>query len=142
VESKNVKTVLAYLQAIETGDREALLNCLGRGYRTIDRTLEANAQPQVDVEGEKTQFKAWSDVHYTVHRAVDTSDGAVFIQFTRTGTLNGTWRSLNGTGQQLNCPLWEVFEFDADGRIVSEEGYYDLVAIRRQLGYDEAPFDR
>lgn len=136
MESKNIQTVLAYLRAVERGDRQAIRACLGKGYKWIDRTLEANAHSPMDLAEETAEFNAWSDVHYEVKRVVDMADGSVFTHILRSGTLNGKWRSLVGREQQVRYLLWDIFGFDTEGRIVSEEGYYDLASVRRQLGYE------
>jgi ketosteroid isomerase-like protein len=43
---------------------------------------------------------------------------------------------MEASGQRITFPFCAVMRFDDDGRIVHEEQYYDMLAVRRQLGYD------
>jgi hypothetical protein len=71
---------------------------------------------------------------FVIDRTIETSDGALIVQGTVTQILTGEWRGVKGTGQQVRREICEIFRFDADGRIVFEEGYEDALSIMRQLG--------
>ena len=128
--------MLAYLRAVEQGDRQGIRSSLSKGYKWTDRTLEANALTPMTLAEETAEFNAWSDVHYEIERVVDMADGTVFAHIRRSGTLNGSWRTLVGKQQHVRYLLWDIFGFDDEGRIVSEEGYYDLMSIKRQLSHE------
>ena len=40
------------------------------------------------------------------------------------------------TGQRIAVPFCTIFRFDSGGRIIFEESYYDMLSVRRQLGYE------
>jgi hypothetical protein len=40
------------------------------------------------------------------------------------------------TDQRIAFPFCTIFRFGSEGRIVLEESYYDMLSLRRQLGYE------
>jgi predicted ester cyclase len=64
---------------------------------------------------------------------METTDGALVVQVTISGTLNGTWCHLTGKGQKVTFDACVIFRFDDEGRIVLEEHYADALTVKRQL---------
>jgi len=61
-------------------------------------------------------------------------DGVVIVQGVRSGSINGTRRSIATTGQLVKWEFLDIFWFDSEALIVSQESYYDMAAVWRQLG--------
>jgi predicted ester cyclase len=135
--SDKVQTVRDYFKATEEHDRAGVRRCLGPGYFCIDRAVDRIVRSPEDFQDEVAQFEAWSNLRYVIENVVEATDGSVIIEVVKSGNVNGTFRSLVGTGQHVTYALCEIIRFDDHGRIVQEEGYYDLLAIRRQLGYPD-----
>jgi hypothetical protein len=79
---------------------------------------------------------AWQDPHFEAHHLTEGTDGRVFVQMTRTGTLppGRERRGIQGTGQEVTREQIDIITFDDEGKIVGEEGYEDALSIMRQLG--------
>jgi ketosteroid isomerase-like protein len=125
--SDKVQTVLDYFKATEEHEREGVRQCLGPGYTFVDHGADRIARSAEDLREELAQFRAWSNVRYVIENAVVATDGSVVVQAMKSGNVNGTFRSMVGTGQNVSYPICDILRFDDDGRIVYEEAYYDLL---------------
>jgi ketosteroid isomerase-like protein len=130
-----IDTVRDYFKAAAEGDREALGRCLSPHYVWIDHGAGLVARSPEELRSQAEEHRSWSNVHYEIENAVEAMDGSVVVQVVKSGVVNGTWRSMRGTGQEVSYAICEIIRFDEQGRIAHEEGYYDLLAVRRQLGY-------
>ena len=75
-----------------------------------------------------------------VSNALYTEGGdRTIAQFDGTGTNNGPVGPMPATGQTMNMPFCEVMTYDADGKIVRGELYYDQVTMLVQLGHMPPP---
>ena len=63
------------------------------------------------------------------HRAA----GAIVIEQTLSGAHTGEWQGLAPTGRRFEVAVCTVYRFDAAGRLASEDVYFDIERIRRQL---------
>ena len=59
---------------------------------------------------------------------------AVVCTFTVVGTHDGPLGPFPATGKPFALPLCELWHFDADGRVVGGDLYYDQVSLLTQLG--------
>ncbi len=73
-----------------------------------------------------------------VERDHDAGDTSV-AQFTLRATNDGPFGPFPATGRSVSVPLCEILHFDSEGRIVSEEIYYDQMSLLVQLGHAEPP---
>jgi ketosteroid isomerase-like protein len=55
------------------------------------------------------------------------------------GKHTGPWQGLAPTGRQVRAPLCTIYEFDEQGRILSEHPYLDRFAIWSQLNSRPTP---
>ncbi len=69
---------------------------------------------------------AWSDRDFKINTILEAADGTVIVQATVSGTLTGTWRSVEGRGQRVTHEHCTVFKFDDSGMITSEEALLRL----------------
>jgi steroid delta-isomerase-like uncharacterized protein len=92
-----------------------------------------NAQQFVDyLRGGWTAV--FSDAAVTNARYTEGGDRTI-AQFDGAGTNDGAVGALPATGKTMNMPFCEVMTYDADGRIVMGELYYDQVTMLVQLGH-------
>jgi predicted ester cyclase len=76
---------------------------------------------------------ASSDIRITDPRYLDAGP-TVVCAFTVTGTNDGPLGPFPPTGKGFVLPLCELWHFDANGRVVGGDLYYDQVSLLMQLG--------
>jgi steroid delta-isomerase-like uncharacterized protein len=76
---------------------------------------------------------AASDIRITDARYVDAGQ-TVLCTFTVVGTHDGQLGPFPATGKEFALPLCELWHFDASGRVVGGDLYYDQVSLLMQLG--------
>ena len=131
----HVETVRKYLELSARKDYRAVAaQVIGDGYTWIDHTNGVVATTPEQLEAAMVEDLQWSDYNFEIKQAMETTDGAVVVLATLTKTLTGEWRGVKGQGQRVTWEFCDIFRFDADGRIVHEEGYGDNLSIMRQLG--------
>jgi steroid delta-isomerase-like uncharacterized protein len=74
-----------------------------------------------------------SDIRVSDPRYLDAGE-AVVCTFTVTGTHDGPLGPFPATGRAFALPLCELWRFDAGGRVVGGDLYYDQVSLLTQLG--------
>jgi steroid delta-isomerase-like uncharacterized protein len=74
-----------------------------------------------------------SDIRVSDPRYLDAGQ-AVVCTFTVTGTHDGPLGPFPATGRAFALPLCELWHFDAGGRVVGGDLYYDQVSLLTQLG--------
>ena len=68
-----------------------------------------------------------------------TTDDAVILEVTISGTHTGAWRGLPPTGKSISFPLCGIFTFDQEDKLLGEKIYYDRATVFRQLGVFREP---
>jgi steroid delta-isomerase-like uncharacterized protein len=81
---------------------------------------------------------ASSDIRITDPRYLDAGQ-TVVCTFTVVGTHDGPLGPFPATGRQFALPLCELWHFDANGRVVGGDLYYDQVSLLTQLGLMPQP---
>jgi steroid delta-isomerase-like uncharacterized protein len=81
---------------------------------------------------------ASTDIQVTDPRYLDAGQ-AVVCTFTVAGTHDGPLGPFPATGKPFALPLCELWHFDADGRVVGGDLYYDQVSLLTQLGLMPQP---
>jgi hypothetical protein len=61
--------------------------------------------------------------------------------FTGTGRNDGPLGPLPATGREASVPFCETREYDADGKVVRSDLYYDQLTLLEQLGHMQVPAD-
>ena len=82
--------------------------------------------------------EASSDIRITDARYLDAGQ-TVLCTFTVTGTHDGPLGPFPATGREFALPLCELWHFDADGRVVGGDLYYDQVSLLMQPGLMPQP---
>jgi len=129
--------VRAYYQAIDAQDWAVTDRCVGPGYVWIDHGTGVVARTPAEIQAALADEEPWKATsRLDIEHAFETDDGALIVQGVRSGAITGIWRGMEASGQRITFPFCAVLRFDDDGRIALEEQYYDMLAVRHQLGYD------
>jgi steroid delta-isomerase-like uncharacterized protein len=83
-------------------------------------------------------IRAVPDLHIDPH-GPHVADDVIVLECTISGTHQGTWHGLPGTGRPVSIPLCGVYTFDADEQIAGERIYYDRAMVLEQLGVFHDP---
>jgi steroid delta-isomerase-like uncharacterized protein len=81
---------------------------------------------------------AFPDGQITSPRITDAGSRTV-SQHIGSGTNDGPLGPLPASGRQVSLPFCEVREYDADGKVIGAELYYDQVTMLVQLGHMAPP---
>jgi steroid delta-isomerase-like uncharacterized protein len=82
--------------------------------------------------------QASSDIRITDPSYLDAGD-TVVARFTCEGTHDGPLGPFPASGRAFALPLCELWHFDASGRVVGGDLYYDQVSLLTQLGQIPQP---
>lgn len=83
-------------------------------------------------------LQALPDFHIDIHQRHVTDDH-VILETSISGTHQGTWRGLPGTGREVKFDACAVFAFDDQNKLAGERLYYDRATLLRQLGVFHEP---
>ena len=89
------------------------------------------------IELEQGWVAAFSDARVASPRFFDAGSATTML-FTGTGHQDGPLGPLPATGREASVPFCEVREYDADGKVVRAEWYYDQLSLLSQLGHMQA----
>jgi hypothetical protein len=129
-------TIRKYFELVDRKEWGAIGELIGDYSFWLDHTVRTVARTPEEFAVAMAEGDAWEDPHMEIHQLTEGTDGRVFVQMTRTGTLppGRDWRGIQGTGQKVTREAIDIITFDGEGKIVAEEGYEDALSIRRQLG--------
>jgi steroid delta-isomerase-like uncharacterized protein len=138
--SSNRDTARAFLEAAFSNERDTGRQLIADGYTYIDRTQgDVALTPEQLQQTVQEYHGAWSDQYLEIEHIMETTDGTVITQYRLTATHTGTYRSVPATRRRVTTSFCEIFRFDAGGRIVAEEAYYDVLGRMAQLGAVSRP---
>jgi steroid delta-isomerase-like uncharacterized protein len=83
---------------------------------------------------------AFPDVRITSPRFIDGGSSTI-LRFTGVGRNDGPLGPFPATGHKATTDFCEVREYDADGKVVRSELYYDQLTMLEQLGHLQLPAD-
>jgi len=133
--STNVETYRAGHQAFNRRDFEAMTSQYAESISWTDhaqgRTFTTPREFQDDFLPGWVQGS--HDIRITEARYIDAGQ-TVVCTFTVVGTQDGPLGPFPATGREFALPLCELWHFDAGGRIVGGDLYYDQVSLLTQLG--------
>jgi steroid delta-isomerase-like uncharacterized protein len=134
MESKNVKTHRAGHEAFNRRDFGAMVSEYAESIRWIDQARGITFSTPEEFKSDFLEgwIRASSDCLVTDTRYTDAGD-TVVARFTVRGTNDGPLGSFSATGKEWSLPICEMWHFDADGRVVGGEIYYDQVSLLTQL---------
>ena len=133
MERSHLNTVRAYWDASARSDYSAAGACVGSGYVSIDHHKGVAYRTMDELLAAQAEDAAWSDRTFDIAHALETTDGALVVQATISGQLNGYWCYLTGSGQRVSFDACVIFRFNDEGLIISEEHYSDALTVMKQL---------
>jgi len=84
-------------------------------------------------------LRALPDLHIDVSNRYTDGEGVV-LECMITGTHEGTWHGLPGTGRSVRLPLCAIYTFGNDSaELVGERIYYDRATALQQVGVFHDP---
>ena len=126
-------------KAIQILERHA--NSFAGSDGNLEPKKKGHRPRKVDESGEallRTWIEEQSDATVAEPRYIDGGEYSVAI-FQGRGTNDAAMGGLPGNGRRMDMPFCEIFRYDADGRVVSGEMFYDTATMLVQLGVMEPP---
>lgn len=77
-------------------------------------------------------FEGFPDYHIELHD-VHAGDDVIFAESTHSGTHEGEFNGIPGTGESFEVPVLVKFDV-ADGKLRTERAFFDLYDVLAQLG--------
>ena len=134
MESRNVEAHRAAHEAFNRRDFGAMVSEYKESIRWIDQARGATFRTPEEFRSDFLEgwIRASSDCQVTDARYTDAGE-TVVARFTGRGTNDGPLGSFPATGKEWSLHMCEMWHFDADGRVVGGEIYYDQVSLLMQL---------
>ena len=137
--SKNVQTLKALVEAFARKDLDALAGTYSEQGVLVDHARNETAKGRAAI---KENWQMWAtafpDGKIEEARFIDGGDTAA-MYFVGRGTNTGSVGPMPASGKKVSLPYCAVFTFDADGKIASEDDYWDQLGFLVQLGVMQAP---
>jgi steroid delta-isomerase-like uncharacterized protein len=112
---------------------------LAENCELVDRARNVTVKGrQQFLELNQAWVTAFSDGRITSPRFFDAGSTTVML-FTGTGRNDGPLGPLPATGREVSVDFCEIHEYDADGKVVRGEWYYDQLTMLTQLGHMQPP---
>jgi steroid delta-isomerase-like uncharacterized protein len=133
--SRNVETYRAGHEAFNQRDFEAMTKHDADRISWTDqaRSLTFRTPQEFRDEFLPGWVEAAPDIRITDPRYLDAGQ-TVVCTFTVIGTHDGPLGPFPASGRAFSLPLCEMWHFDASGRVVGGDLYYDQVSLLMQLG--------
>jgi steroid delta-isomerase-like uncharacterized protein len=133
--SRNVETYRAGHEAFNQRDFEAMTKHYADRITWTDRARSLTFRTPQEFRDEFLPgwVEAAPDIPITDPRYLDAGQ-TVVCTFTVIGTHDGPLGPFPASGRAFSLPLCEMWHFDASGRVVGGDLYYDQVSLLMQLG--------
>jgi steroid delta-isomerase-like uncharacterized protein len=120
-------------------DLDAVMGTFGADASYHDEPWNEHCLGRDAVRGYYEQLiAAVPDLHIDPHHP-HVADDVVVLECTISGTHEGTWHGLPGTGRRVSFPLCGVYTFDDGATIAGERIYYDRAMVLEQVGVFHDP---
>jgi steroid delta-isomerase-like uncharacterized protein len=137
--SRNVEKLRAIHTDFNRNDIDAVTREIPDDLTYVDHGRGLTLRSRKEFSHWLTSWKqAFSDAHLADIEYIDGGD-VVVAQFQGQGTNDGQFGPFPATRRRIDFPLCEVWHFDANGRIIRGENYYDQMSILTQLGHIQKP---
>jgi len=134
-----VRTVEEHVRSENDHDLGRVMQTFGAAARYDDEPWDEHHEGRDQVRAYyETLLHAVPDLHIDVRRR-HVSEDAIILEVVITGTHQGAWRGLPGTGRRLEFPLCGVYTFDEQNQLTGEKIYYDRATVLRQIGMFHEP---
>lgn len=133
----NIDTHRATMEAFNRRDWAGTVGPMREDAVYTDHPRGTSAKgPAEAIDLLKEWTTAFSDGKSTDHHFIDGGDHTVCLFHAR-GTNDGPLGPLPATGRRVDVPFCEVLRYDAQGKIIAGEMFYDNMTMLVQLGLVE-----
>lgn len=133
--SRNVETVTQGYEDLGKRNLDAILPTYADSFVVVDHATGLSMKSLSEVKQWMLGFvNASTDARITLENVIDCGD-TVIAQLLFSGTNDGPFGPLPATGKHFSMEGCEIFRFDAEGKIVEEDTYYDQLGPMMQLGH-------
>lgn len=137
--SKNVQTALAQYEAFNDRDLDRAVANAAEDVIWEDHGRGTTYKSRAELKDSLQEWiSGFSDGMVTEPRAIDAGD-TVIVQYIGRGTNDGQMGPVPATGRRASVPFVDILTFDASGRIIAGETYFDMFSFLVQLGLAQAP---
>jgi steroid delta-isomerase-like uncharacterized protein len=134
-----VRTVEEHVRCENDHDLPRILATFGEAARYDDEPWNEHHEGRDAVAAYyETLLQAVPDLLIDVQQRHLAGD-AIILEVIISGTHQGPWRGLPGTGRHLEFPLCGIYTFDDADRLAGEKIYYDRATVLRQIGMFHEP---
>ena len=132
---ENKATVRRFLEeAFSQGKTELVEEVLRSDFVCYDPNSETGEISGADLKGEIEYFhSAVPDLSWRVEDQVAEGDKVV-SRYTVSGTHQGEFFGVPGTGKRIEMTGIQIDRFDESGKLVEEWPEYDLLGVMKQIG--------
>ena len=137
--SRNVEQIQALHGAFNDRDWDTIREMFAEDCVFVDGRGQRHEGPDGFADDySKGWADAFSDGQVSKPRYHDAGD-TVVAEFVGRGTNDGPLGPLPATDRSVELPYVEIYQFDADGKVVAGRAYFDQLDMLTQLGHAEAP---
>ena len=138
--SNNVNTALAVYESFNKRDLDAAVSKAAENIVFEDHGLGVTHKSRTEYRASlQSWITGFSDGRVVDPKATDAGD-TVIVQYTGRGTNDGPMGPFQkATGRAVSLPFCDIYQFDAEGRIIRGESYFDMLSMLVQLGHAERP---
>lgn len=123
-----------YVEGWNDHDPDAVMSAFADGGTVSDPATDGTLSGEEIREWVEETTAGFPDVHFEVNRrSSDEEEGLLLVEWTMSGTHDGSFGSLPPTGRTVELSGVDVIRFSEDG-ITSIEGYFDMSEFKQQLG--------
>jgi steroid delta-isomerase-like uncharacterized protein len=138
--SKNVTTALAVYDSFNKRDLDGAVGSAAEDIVFEDHGLGETYKSRAEYRDSlQSWITGFSDAKVGQPKAFDAGD-TVILQYMGSGTNDGPMGPFQQpTGRKVSVPFCDIYHFDAEGKIVRGETYFDMLSMLVQLGHAERP---
>lgn len=123
-----------YVQGWNNHDPDAVMEAFADGGTVSDPATDGTLAGEEIREWVEETTAGFPDVRFDVNRrSSDSEEGLLLVEWTMSGTHDGSFGPLPPTGRTVELSGVDVIRFSADG-ITSIDGYFDMGEFKQQLG--------
>lgn len=126
-------TAIAFLQSTFANDYDTLLSLVGEDFTLIDHPERRTYRTEAEHAEAIAADVVWAERQFELQHGMETTDGAVVLQYVETARHVGRFHGIDPTGTVITNDVCNVFRFDANGRIIEMEIYEDLLDVLHEL---------
>ena len=133
---QRVSLLEEHLRAENAHDMDGIMATFGQGARLVLNGYTFGDHDRIRSLHEDLGFGergGFSDLKVEERRRY-VADDAIIMEQTLSGRHTGTWQGVEATGRTFKVAVCTVYSFDEEGKLASENAYFDAAYLLKQLG--------